>query len=55
MFYIYTIEEKYFIEKFANRSFLFISSFLVSNVSDSLISLKSNEPCERIAQVAHKK
>ena len=32
-----------------------ISSFLVSDVSESLISLKSTEWCERIAQVAHQK
>ena len=32
-----------------------ISSFLVSDVSELLISLKSNEQCERIAQFAHKK
>ena len=38
-----------------NRSFSLISSFLVSDVSESLILLKSNERCERIAQVAHQK
>ena len=32
-----------------------ISSFLVSDVSGSLISLKSNEWCVRIAHVAHQK
>ena len=32
-----------------------ISSFLVSDVSESLISLKSNERCERIAHFAHQK
>ena len=32
-----------------------ISSFLVSDVSESLILLKSNEWCEQIAQVAHQK
>ena len=32
-----------------------ISSFLVSDVSESLISLKSNEWCEQIAQVAYQK
>ena len=31
-----------------------ISSFLVSDVSESLRSLTKNEGCERIAQVAHK-
>ena len=36
-----------------NRSFSLNSSFLVSDVSESLISLKSNERCERITQVAH--
>ena len=46
---------KKFIEKWVNHSFLLISSFLVSDVSDSLISLKSNERCERIAQFAHQK
>ena len=38
-----------------NHSFLLISSFFVSDVSESLISLKSNERCERIAQVTHQK
>ena len=38
-----------------NRSFLLISSFLVSDVSGLLISLKSNERCERIAPFAHQK
>ena len=38
-----------------NRSFFLISSFLVSDVSESLISLKSNERCERIAHFAHQK
>ena len=42
-------------KKLANRSFLLTSSFLMSDVSESLISLKSNEQCERIAQVAHQK
>ena len=32
-----------------------ISSFLVSDVSALLISLKSNERCERIAHFAHQK
>ena len=32
-----------------------ISSFLVSDVSESLRSLTKNEQCERIAQVAHQK
>ena len=32
-----------------------IFSFLMSNVSESLISLKSNERCERIAHFAHQK
>ena len=32
-----------------------ISSFLVSNVSESLRLLTKNEQCERIAQVAHQK
>ena len=32
-----------------------LSSFLVSDVSESLIALKSNEQCERMAQVAHQK
>ena len=34
---------------------LLISSFLVSDVCESLISLKSNEPCERIPHFAHQK
>ena len=34
---------------------LLISSFLVSDVSESLISLKSNERCEQIAHFAHQK
>ena len=38
---------------YLKKNLSLISSFLVSNVSDSLISLKSNEWCERIAQVAH--
>ena len=32
-----------------------ISSFLVSDVSESLRSLTKNEWCEQIAQVAHQK
>ena len=32
-----------------------ISSFLVSDVSESLRSLTKNERCEQIAQVAHQK
>ena len=32
-----------------------ISSFLVSDVSESLISFKSNERCERIAHFARQK
>ena len=52
MFYI---QFKKLLKKWANRSFSLISSFLVSDVSESLISLKSNERCERIAQVAHQK
>ena len=32
-----------------------ISSYLVSNVSDSLRALNKNEQCEKIAQVAHQK
>ena len=54
MFYIRFVIKK-ILEKLSNRSFLLISSFLVSNVSESLISLKSNERCEQIAQVAHQK
>ena len=34
---------------------LLISSFLVSNVSESLRSLAKNERCEQITQVAHQK
>ena len=34
---------------------LLIPSFLVSDVSKSLRSRTKNEPCERIAQVAHQK
>ena len=44
-----------FSTKWANHSFLLIFSFLVSDVSESLISLKSNEQCERIAHFAHQK
>ena len=35
--------------------FLLISSFLVSDMSESLILLNSNEQCERIAHIAHQK
>ena len=38
-----------------NMSESLISSFLVSDVSESLRSLTKNEQCERIAQVAHQK
>ena len=38
-----------------NTSNLLIPSFLMSDVSASLRSLTKNEPCERIAQVAHQK
>ena len=55
MFYLRFFIKKKNSEKLANRSFLLISSFLVSDVSESLISLKSNEQCKRIAQVAHQK
>ena len=34
---------------------LLIFALLVSDVSESLILLNSNERCERIAQVAHQK
>ena len=44
-----------FSKKWANRSFLLIYSFLLSDVSESLISLKSNEWCEWIAHFAHQK
>ena len=37
MFYI-RFKKKYLLKKLANRSFLLISSFLVSDVSESLIS-----------------
>ena len=61
--------KKKIIEKWANRSFSLISSFLVSDVSESLISLTKNErpwaicsgrseemsDCEQIVQVAHQK
>ena len=47
MFYIRF--KKKFIEKMSES---LISSFLVSDVSESLISLKSNERCERIAHFA---
>ena len=43
------------LKKQANRSFLLISSYLVSDVSELLISLKSNERCERMAQFAQQK
>ena len=53
MFYctVYTIFLN-FIEKMSE---LFISSFLMSDVSESLRLLTKNERCERIAQVAHQK
>ena len=41
-----------FIEKISES---LISSFLVSDVSESLRSLTKNERCERITQVAHQK
>ena len=50
MFYIRF--KKKFIEKMSES---LISSFLVSDVSESLILLKSNEQCKRIAEVAHQK
>ena len=46
---------KIYWKKIVNRSFSIISSFLVSDVSESRISLKSNEQCEWIAQVAYQK
>ena len=46
---------KKIIEKWANCLFSLISSFLVSDVNEALISLKSNERCEQIAQVAQQK
>ena len=52
---LYTILKKIVLKKWANRLFLLISSFLVRDVSKSLISLKSNERCEQITQVAHQK
>ena len=47
--------KKIFLNKLVNHSFLLISSFFVSDVSESLISLRSNEPCEWIAHFAHQK
>ena len=38
-----------------NCSLSLISSFLVNDVSETLILLKSNERCEQITQVAHQK
>ena len=52
---LYTIKKKKIVKKLVNRSFLLIFSFLVSDMSESLILLKSNERCEPIAQVAHQK
>ena len=54
MFYLRFLK-KFFLKKWVNCSFLLISSFLVSDVSESLISLKSNERCERITHFAHQK
>ena len=42
-------------KKLTNCSFALISSFLVIDVSESLIFLKWNERCERIAHFAHQK
>ena len=50
MFYIRL--KKKIIEKMSES---LISSFLVSNVSESLRELTKNERCERIAQVDHQK
>ena len=47
MFYL-----RFFFLNFEKMSESLVSFFLVSDVSESLISLKSNELCERIAQVA---
>ena len=44
-----------FLKKIEKMSKSLISSFLVSDVSESLISLKSNEQCERIAHFALQK
>ena len=54
-FSLFYVRFKKKLKKLANRSFLLTSSFLMSDVSESLIPLKSNEQCERIAQVAHQK
>ena len=40
---------------FEKMSELLISSFLLSDLSESLRSLTKNERCDRIAQVAHQK
>ena len=53
MFYIRL--KKIVLNKWENRSFSFIFSFLVSDVSESLILLKSNERCEQIAQVKNER
>ena len=53
MFYVRFKKKKK--KKLLNRLFLLISSFLVSDVSELLISLKSNEQCEQIAHFAHQK
>ena len=45
----------FFVKKWANRIFLLPSPFLVRDVSESLILLKSNERCEWIAHFAHQK
>ena len=45
----------FFVKKWANRIFLLPSPFLVRDVSESLILLKSNERCEWMAHFAHQK
>ena len=50
MFYL-----RLFKKKLELMSESLISSFLVSDVSESLILLKSNERCEQIAHFAHQK
>ena len=58
MFYLRFLKKQNFRknERIAQfRSFPLISSFWVSDVCESLISLKSNERCERMAHFAHQK
>ena len=54
MFYLRFLKNKNS-KKLAKRLFSLIFSFFGSDVSESLIFLKSNERCKRIAHFAHQK